>query len=186
MSQMRDSAKSAEWVAKMASMGIDTTGVLGRQPAELSSDDLRAFMVWHRGLAVPAARNLDDPEVAEGRQLFYQAKCHECHKPSWTTGEYEYLPGLAGQKIWPYTDLLRHDLGEINHGRYAKFRTTPLWGRGLMAICANHTDMFHDLRARNFEEAVLWHFGEALESREIFRNLNREQRVALLKFLEAI
>lgn len=175
-----------QWVNAMADRGIDTTGLLGIQPSELQPSDVADFMVWHRGLAVPAARNLDDEEVQRGQVLFYKAGCTSCHKPSWTTGEYSYMPGYSNQKIWPYTDMLRHDMGEINHGRYAKFRTPPLWGRGLMKICAGHTDMFHDLRARNFEEAILWHFGEAVSQREYFRNLDKSDRRALIKFLEAI
>lgn len=175
-----------QWVAKMADMGLDTTGMLGVQPEELSQDDLDDFMVWHRCLAVPAARNLDDEEIMKGKELFYEAGCDNCHKPSWTTGSYSYVPGYSYQKIWPYTDLLKHDLGEINHGRFSHFRTAPLWGRGLMYICAGHTDMMHDLRARNFEEAILWHFGEGEESRQFFRNLSKEEREALIKFLKAI
>lgn len=177
---------TTQWVSKMAELCIDTTGLLSKQPAEISNQDYQDFMVWHRGLGVPAARNLDDPEVKIGKELFYQIGCNSCHKPSWTTSEYSYMPGYSNQKIWPYTDLLRHDMGEINKGRYSKFRTTPLWGRGLMKICAGHTDMWHDLRARNFEEAILWHFGEANFSREAFRNLNKDQRKALIKFLNVI
>ncbi len=174
------------WVNKMAEMGIDTTGLMGAQRAELSQEDLADFMIWHRGLAVPAARNLDDPKVIKGKELFNKIGCNSCHKPSWTTGSYKYVPGYSNQKIWPYTDLLKHDLGEMNAGRFRKFRTTPLWGRGLMKITAGHTDMFHDLRARNFEEAILWHFGEASAQREMFRNFTKEEREALIKFLEAI
>lgn len=177
---------TTQWVDKMAEMGLDTTGLLGPQKAELSKSDLDDFMIWHRGLAVPAARNLDDPLVQMGKKEFYNAGCNSCHKPSWTTGEYHYMPGYSNQKIWPYTDLLKHDMGEINHGRFSHMRTTPLWGRGLMYICAGHTDMWHDLRARSFEEAILWHFGEGTAAREYFRNLSKDKREALLKFLESI
>jgi CxxC motif-containing protein (DUF1111 family) len=171
-------------------MGIvDAAGaadLLADQPEEITENDVKDFMIWHRGLAVPAARNLDDATVKEGKNLFFSAKCNECHKPSWTTGTYAAMPGYSNQKIWPYTDLLMHDMGEENKGRTRYFRTTPLWGRGLMKIAANHTDMFHDLRARNFEEAILWHFGEGNTSREAFRNMTKSQRAALIKFLEAI
>ena len=181
---------TSQWVDKMVELGLtDAAGaaaLLGDQPEEITQDQVKDFMVWHRGLAVPAARNLGDATVQEGRKLFYDAKCTDCHKPSWTTGTYSYVPGYSNQKIWPYTDLLMHDMGEINKGRTRMFRTTPLWGRGLMKLAANHTDMFHDLRARNFEEAILWHFGEASASREAFRNLNKNQRAAMIKFLEAI
>ncbi len=154
---------------------------------EMANDDYEAFMVWHRGLAVPAARNLNDPSVQEGKKLFANAGCGACHRPSWTTREYyKPLPAISKQKIWPYTDLLRHDLDMIEPGRAKICRTTPLWGRGLMQVTSGHTDMLHDLRARNYEEAILWHGGEAKQSKERFRNMSATERAALIKFLEAI
>ena len=45
--------------------------------AEMSDKDYTDFMVWHRGLAVPAARNLDDPEVQRGHDLFRTIGCAE-------------------------------------------------------------------------------------------------------------
>lgn len=175
-----------EWIDKQGELGLDTTPLEKTQPVEMTKTDLEDLAVWFRGLAVPAARNLDDPVVQRGKKLFYAASCQECHKPSWTTGEYEYIPGYKNQKIWPYTDLLKHDMGKINHGLVPTFRTPPLWARGLMKNAVDHTDMWHDLRARNFEEAILWHFGEGIESREIFRNMSAEDRAALIKFCEAL
>lgn len=153
---------------------------------EMTSEEFDDLMVWHRGLAVPAARNLDDETVKRGREIFYSIGCTACHRPTWTTGQDKYMPGNSNQKIWPYTDLLKHDLGMINPGLRAKCRTTPLWGRGLSYICAGHTDHMHDLRARNMEEAVLWHEGDALQSKEKFRELSKEDRNALIAFLNAI
>jgi CxxC motif-containing protein (DUF1111 family) len=136
---------------------------------------------------VPAARNLDDPAVKRGKELFMEAKCAECHRPSWTTRiNYTPLSALSNQKIFPYTDLLRHDLEMIEPGRAQVCRTTPLWGRGLMQVTSGHTDMMHDLRARNYEEAIVWHSGEAKESKDKFRKMSAEDRAALIKFLEAI
>ncbi|MDR3236617.1 MAG: c-type cytochrome [Prevotellaceae bacterium] len=155
--------------------------------SEMTTADYDAFMVWHRGLAVPAARDLDNPMVQQGKELFYEAGCTACHRPSWTTrADYKPLPALSNQKIYPYTDLLRHDLGLKEPGRVQVCRTTPLWGRGLTKIVSGHTDKMHDLRARNFEEAIVWHGGEALQAKEKFRAMPREDREALIKFLEAI
>ncbi|MDR1726639.1 MAG: thiol oxidoreductase [Acidobacteriota bacterium] len=170
------------WVDAQARLGLDVAPLVARQPVEMSVKDLDDLMVWSRGLAVPAARNLDDPEVRRGKELFHSTGCASCHKPSWVTGEYEYLPGYSRQKIWPYTDLLLHDMGPMNRA----FRTTPLWARGLMYNVADHTDMWHDLRARNFEEAVLWHFGEGKAAREAFRRLPAPARAALIKFCKSI
>ena len=154
---------------------------------EMTAEDFEAFMVWHRALAVPAARNLDDETVQRGRKLFYETGCTNCHRPSWTTrAHYAPLPAISNQKIFPYTDLLRHDLNMKEPGRARVCRTTPLWGRGLLPVTSGHSDMLHDLRARNYEEAILWHGGEAKEYREHFRKMTKADRQALIRFLEAI
>ena len=176
-----------EWIDKQAELGIDTTMLTAEQPVEMTPEVHEALMVWSRGLAVPAARNLDDPVVQQGKKLFHKVSCNECHKPSWTTEkEHKWIPGYSNQKIWPYTDLLKHDMGKINEGFTSSFRTPPLWARALMYNAVDHTDMWHDLRARDFEEAILWHFGEGEFSREKFRNLTKDERKALITFLEAI
>ncbi len=189
-----------EEYARVTSKDLDVQTALGKTEAEIftdlmsknlnpemTQDDYDAFMVWHRGLAVPAARNLNDSQVQRGRELFNQAGCNACHKPSWTTRDnYKPMPELSSQKIWPYSDLLRHDLGMIEPGRAQVCRTTPLWGRGLMKTTSGHTDMLHDLRARNYEEAIVWHGGEAKQSKEKFRNMSKDDREALIKFLESI
>ena len=175
-----------EWIDKMGEMGLDTSCLSSHQPVEIGREDIENLMVWSMGLGVPAARNLDDPVVKKGKKLFYAASCQECHKPSWKTGKYEPIPGLSNQKIWPYTDLLMHDLGKINHGYTPTFRTPPLWARQMMKNAVDHTDMWHDLRARNFEEAILWHMGEGLESRDAFRNMSVDERAALIKFCESL
>ncbi len=154
---------------------------------EMSQADYEAFMVWHRALAVPAARNLNDEKVQRGSKLFAEAGCAACHRPTWTTRDnYTPMPELSNQKIWPYTDLLRHDLEMLEPGRAQVCRTTPLWGRGLMKVTSGHSDMLHDLRARNYEEAILWHGGQAKQSKEKFRNMSADDRAALIQFLEAI
>ena len=156
-------------------------------PVEMEDGAYEDLLVWHRGLAVPAARNLEDPVVQRGRTIFYEIGCTACHRPSWTTREnYKPLPAISNQKIWPYSDLLRHNLGMKEPGRAGLCRTTPLWGRGLMMRCAGHQDRLHDLRARSTEEAILWHEGEARPTKVKFRNLSREDREALIAFIDAI
>lgn len=176
-----------EWIDKQAELGHDTAQLTAEQPVEITPDDHANLMVWSRGLAIPAARNLDDPEIQRGKKAFFAANCNECHKPSWTTEkDHKWIPGFSNQKIWPYTDLLKHDMGKENEGFTTSFRTPPLWARGLMKVAVDHSDMWHDLRARDFEEAVLWHFGEGEFSREKFRNMSKEDREAMIKFLKAI
>jgi len=177
---------SQQWIDKQAELGLDVSSLKTPQPVELTQEDLDALMLWSRGLAVPAARDLARPVVKRGRALFHSSGCAQCHRPTWTTGPYEYLPAYSGQTIWPYTDMLLHDMGEENAGLVRTYRTPPLWGRGLMSHTADHTDMFHDLRARDFEEAILWHFGEAERAREAFRKLPEKDRAALLEFVRSI
>jgi CxxC motif-containing protein (DUF1111 family) len=164
-------------------------------PAEMTDEDYIDFMVWHRGLAVPAARNLDDPVVKKGKKLFYEAGCATCHRPSWTTGSDDYsgdplvkgkLPTYPHQKIWPYSDLLQHRLNMENDIRTGWCRTTPLWGRGLSEKCTGAGEHLHDMRARNYTEAIIWHDGDAKQSKEKFRNMSKEDRDALVEFLKSI
>ncbi|MDR1738518.1 MAG: hypothetical protein LBR66_06880 [Candidatus Symbiothrix sp.] len=155
---------------------------------EMTQEDYNDFMVWHRAVAVPAARNLDDPNVQHGKTLFMDSLgCAACHRPSWKTRTYyKPQPELSNQTIYPYTDLLRHNLEMYEPGRVQICRTTPLWGRGLLPTISGHSDMLHDLRARNYEEAILWHGGEAQAAKEKFRQLSKADREALIKFLQAI
>lgn len=162
---------------------------------EMTDEEYIDFMVWHRGLAVPAARNLDDPTVKKGKELFYQIGCTSCHRPSWTTGADNYsgdpmvkgkLPRYPNQKIWPYSDFLQHRLEMVNDIRTGWCRTTPLWGRGLSLKCTGASDHLHDMRARNYTEAIMWHGGDAKHTREKYRNLSKEDRDAIIQFLESI
>ncbi len=168
--------------------------------AEMSNDNFYAFMVWHRGLAIPRARNLQDPDVQRGKELFMQMGCANCHRPSWTTGDDNYwtpdciegkpLPKYPGQKIYPYSDFIQHRLFMINDIHNSWCRTTPLWGRGLSLVNTGAQDRLHDCRARNEIEAIMWHAyskeSDAYESAEQFYNLPKADRDAVVKFLQSI
>jgi CxxC motif-containing protein (DUF1111 family) len=67
-----------------------------------------------------------------------------------------------------------------------EWRTAPLWGIGLVETVNGHTRFLHDGRARSIEEAILWHGGEAEESRDRFKDLSAEQRQSILTFLESL
>ena len=164
----------------------------GGEP-ELDDGLLTHVTTYTRLLAVPARRDVDDPQVLAGRELFRELGCAGCHRPSWTTGELAGFPEVSGQRIWPYTDLLVHDMGEeLADGRPDfeatghEWRTPPLWGIGLFDVVNDHTFYLHDGRARDLEEAVLWHGGEAEASRVAFTELPADQRTQLLTFLESL
>lgn len=171
---------------------------------EMDDEDFIDFMVWHRGLAVPAARNVDDPDVIKGKELFEQIGCAYCHRPSWTTGDDNFydpngfftkgdsrLPRYPNQTIWPYSDLVQHKLHMENDIRTGWCRTTPLWGRGLHQMCTGSAtaDRLHDNRARNVIEAIMWHGNAKSDARmtvEKFRNLSKSERDAIVKFIDSI
>lgn len=167
---------------------------------DMTADEFYDFMVWHRGLAVPRARNLNDEKVQKGKSLFAKMGCAACHRPSWTTGDDNYwapamnetkpLPRYKNQKIWPYSDFIQHRLFMKNdiHGTWC--RTTPLWGRGLSTQNTGRGDRLHDCRARNVLEAIMWHGfskqSDAYPSTEQFYNLSKEDRDAVILFIESI
>ncbi|MCA9690587.1 MAG: c-type cytochrome [Myxococcales bacterium] len=160
---------------------------------ELADDILDDIELYASTLAVPGRRGWDDAEVLGGKQLFHEAGCAACHVPRWETGALADVPEVEHQTIWPYTDLLVHDMGEaladhrpdfLADGR--EWRTPPLWGIGLVEAVNGHTYLLHDGRARSLAEAILWHGGEAEAAREAFRAMPRADREALLRFLESL
>ena len=86
---------------KQKELGIDVSALEGPQEEELSMQQYEDFMVWHRGLAVPAARNLDKPDVRRGQKLFNKLGCAGCHKPEWTTGNISRFPVMQTRLFAP-------------------------------------------------------------------------------------
>lgn len=171
-------------------------------PVEMNADACYDLMVWFRGLAVPAARNVQSETFQRGKQLFSEIGCASCHRPSWTTGDdvvvepynltnngSKALPRYPHQKIWPYTDMVQHRLFMQNDIRTGWCRTTPLWGRGLSATANGHSDRMHDCRARNVIEAIMWHGASKSDARfavEKFRQLKKTDRDAIVSFINSI
>ena len=135
---------------------------------------------------MPAARNLDDAQVQRGKEVFSQIGCAQCHRPSWKTGSddmwvdastkayaqsigknaADMLPKYPNQTIWPYTDMVQHRLFMKNDIRTG-------W-----------------CRARTVLEAIMWHGyskqSDAYRATEKFYHLSKEDRKAVIKFIEAI
>ena len=148
---------------------------------------------YAQNLAVPARRKPGDLEVLKGKEIFYAIGCAGCHRPKFVTGEVPGQPHLSHQLIWPYTDLLLHDMGEgLADGRPegaatgSEWRTPPLWGIGLTETVSGHTLFLHDGRARNLTEAILWHGGEGEGARDKFASLPKADRDALLAFVNSL
>ena len=168
---------------------------------EMKDEDYYDFMVWHRGVGVPQARNLTSEIVQRGKTLFYQMCCVNCHRPSWTTGNDDYwadyivrnqgpLPRYAHQKIWPYSDFVQHRFFMENDIKGGWCRTTPLWGRGLSEQETGASDRLHDCRARNVTEAIMWHGfnkkSDAYSCAQKFYHLSKSDRSAVIAFIDAI
>ncbi len=131
----------------------------------------------------PRAGKLNE-RVRRGRHRFAEAGCGACHRAHFDTDH---------GRIWPYTDLLLHDMGEglADHrpegdanGR--EWRTAPLWGLGTARRVSGHTTLLHDGRARNVREAILWHDGEAASARRAFQDMAPESQKDLLAFVNAL
>lgn len=160
---------------------------------EFKTQLLKLTAFYARNLAVPPRRNPDAPDVLAGKALFHSIGCAACHRPSFMTGTEASDAHLAGQHIWPYTDLLLHDMGEgLADGRPEgradgrEWRTAPLWGIGLTETVSGHTYFLHDGRARNLAEAILWHGGEAQAARDAFAALDQADRARLIAFLNSL
>lgn len=160
---------------------------------EVSDEALDAVVLYARTLAVPARRNHDAPHVARGEDLFASVGCAACHVPTWRVDAPTDLPELGGGVIHPYTDLLLHDLGaELSDERPSfaaagnEWRTPPLWGIGLAKKVNQRARFLHDGRARDLNEAILWHGGEAAAAKTRFTELGQSERHDLLAFLESL
>ena len=169
---------------------------------DISTEDMECVDLYMQSLGVPARRNVNDPQVQHGEQMFYKAKCHLCHVTTLHTRPRgstllngTQLPWLGNQTIHPYSDFLLHDMGSeimgvgLNDNYVSglamgnEWRTTPLWGIGLQEKVNGHTYFLHDGRARNFTEAIMWHGGEGEASKNLFKNMSKSDRDALIAFL---
>lgn len=160
---------------------------------EIDAEGLDLVTFYSRNLAVPARRNVDDPFVLRGKEVFYTIGCTSCHQPAFVTHRLVDQPEQSFQLIWPYTDMLLHDMGPgladnrpEARASGSEWRTPPLWGIGLTEQVSGHTYFLHDGRARSLLEAVLWHGGEAQAQRDAVMSMPPQDREALLTYLESL
>lgn len=144
-------------------------------------------------LAVPGRINYEQPEVLRGKARFAELGCQSCHTPSHRTRPDAELAEVSDQLIWPYTDLLLHDMGDgLSDGRASftaegnEWRTPPLWGIGHYQDVNRHERLLHDGRARGVAEAILWHAGEASQAQQRFLELPAADRLDLIAFVESL
>ncbi len=177
----------------------------GQEPVEVSDDIAKFVNFYTHNLAVPNRRNADDPTVLAGKKRFYSMGCINCHTPRYqlpTTDDDDLEQ--HGQVIYPYTDMLLHDMGDDLADRTLsgeipskdvqveflanshEWRTQPLWGIGLAQTVNEEAGYLHDGRARSPLEAVLWHGGEAEEAKQKVLELDKQGRKELEAFLDSL
>ncbi len=177
--------------------GIDCddkpNGVNDGDISEVPPIQFNRILIYQTALTVPIRRNFKSIKVLKGKKIFKDLNCVKCHVNNFTTSDYEFMPQLGNINIKPYSDFLLHDMGkDLADGRGDflangnEWRTQPLWGLGLIETVNNHTFLLHDGRARNIEEAILWHGGEAEQSKHKFMSINKEKRQQLLAFLNSL
>ncbi len=172
--------------------GVDCDQFANGGTPEITDENLDKVSLYSSALAVPARRDVDDQDILAGKALFNNAQCTACHAPKFETGSHS-IAALENQTIRPYTDMLLHDMGAGLADNAPDFdangqewRTQPLWGIGLIETVNGHTNLLHDGRARNIEEAILWHGGEAENSKNTFMNYTNSEREQLISFLKSL
>ncbi|MEK6219133.1 MAG: thiol oxidoreductase [Psychrobacter sp.] len=199
-----ESCMPTQIVCIKATTGADEQGH-GKPPVEVNDEVAKFVEFYTRNLAVPHRRNADDKLVLAGKKRFYDMGCQSCHTPRYQ------LPKTAddhleqhGQVIYPYTDMLLHDMGDDLADRTIagklppknlqveflansyEWRTPALWGVGLAQTVDPQATFLHDGRARTLMEAVLWHGGEAKKQQQKVLMLDKQGRTELSAFLQSL
>lgn len=160
---------------------------------EISNQKVLDVIFYLQTLKAPIQRDQNNADVVAGKQIFTNISCGKCHTPQLQTGT-SSIAALANKIIFPYTDLLLHDMGPALNDGYTEgsamtgeWRTPPLWGLGLSRNSQGGKEfLLHDGRAKSIEEAVSFHGGEALQSKNKFQQLNAADKAKLIQFLESL
>lgn len=160
---------------------------------EVPTQTIHDVVFYMQTLKAPIPRQQNDAEQIRGKEIFNQINCSSCHLPTLKT-DYSPIQALSLKEFHPYTDLLLHDMGpDLDDGytegnaKTAEWRTPALWGLGLSPNSqGGQYFLMHDGRARSIEEAILWHGGEASNSKNLYQNLLQQDKEALIKFLKSL
>ncbi len=160
---------------------------------EVSLNTINNVVFYLQILKAPLQRNKNDAEIQSGNLLFVNTGCTKCHTPSFTTG-FSSINSLSNKTIFPYSDMLLHDMGAGLDDGYtegsaftAEWRTPPLWGLGLSKNSqGGQYFLLHDGRAKSIEEAILLHGGEGDKAKINYQQLSQDEKRKLVKFLESL
>jgi CxxC motif-containing protein (DUF1111 family) len=161
-----------------------------RSAIDLTTEQCNQLTAFCASLPRPAERYspaITQETAAEGKKVFHQIGCAECHTPK--------LGSVDGL----YSDLLLHRMGQelVGGGSYgdqpipipdsdeegpspSEWRTPPLWG------VASSAPYLHDGRAATLEEAIRLHGGQAKGAARKFATLSKGDQEKLLAFLESL
>jgi CxxC motif-containing protein (DUF1111 family) len=151
-----------------------------RDAIDITDERLDAISFYLENL--PTYNPTKSVSYNDGIEIFSKLECASCHIPS--------LKNKEGKDTYTFSDLLLHDMGGgLSDGRVEfqaqgnEFRTAPLWG---YKTEKKGFRLLHDGRAKTFEEAILWHGGEAKHAKENYIALNKKEKKLLIEFLKGL
>ena len=170
-----------------------TTGVNKNENNEVNKEILEKVVFYLSSLSPPKRRNVSDEDVLKGKEIFYKSNCTSCHTPKYVTSKNAKFDFLKFQLIWPYTDLLLHDMGEELADKKLQgeitnkeWKTPALWGIGLTKSVNPRATFLHDGRADTILQAILLHGGEATDSINYLIKNHKNDLQKLVKFVESL
>ena len=146
--------------------------------------DIDRFTDFMQLLAPPTVLPLTNSARA-GSNLFALIGCAQCHVPVQFTGPNTIL-ALSEKPVPLYSDLLLHDMGDLNDGIAQaaagtnQMKTAPLWGLRV------RTAFLHDGSAPTIDDAIRAHDGEAARARDRYVRRSKAQQQHLIDFLNSI
>lgn len=171
---------------------IDTYSGVEIDP-EINTQTIHNVVFYLKTLKAPLRRDINNPDVIAGEQLFDQIECAKCHVPTLQTG-YSPIESISNKTFHPYTDLLLHDMGPVLDDQYtegfaltSEWKTPALWGLGLSKDAQGGSYfLLHDGRANSIEEAIGFHGGEAQQSNDKYNALSESEKQQVIQFLESL
>jgi hypothetical protein len=128
-----------------------------------------------------------------GETLFVQARCAECHTPSFTTKNDPNLEeALRNKVIRPYSDFMLHNMGEFGDpidqdaGDPQFVKTPPLWGLRERDPVWHDGSIVDGVFSNRMLSAIARHGGnqsQGIASVNLFNAMTPEQQTLLIDFL---
>jgi len=192
-----------------ADVDTDGDGVLN----ELLIGELSAMHIFQVALKPPRSARIRSRSEAEGKSLFEEIGCADCHIPALVTDgnllaltfpEIETDPfrntyklvdlgerppgfrrGGRGVKVELYADLKRHDMGPELSDSTGSRHDSHFQTARLWGV-ADTSPYMHDGRALTLVEAIDQHGGEGQAARDRFDGLRDAEKEGIIAFLKTL